>query len=140
MMVERFEKDVLPFQLKTLLIMGGTNSLRDGTSPEKVIADLKKLQALCRENGITPVLLTLAPINPDNIQRAFDEESDPHWQEAFAKVNEYIRSQPHIDVAAPFEAMGTELPTEMALDGLHGDVTMKKIMGETINHHLQEFL
>jgi lysophospholipase L1-like esterase len=55
-------------------------------------------------------------------------------------VNEYIRSQPHIDVAAPFEAMGTELPTEMALDGLHGDVTMKKIMGETINQHLQEFL
>lgn len=140
MMVDRFEKDVLPFHLKTLLIMGGTNSLRDGTSPEKVIADLKKLQALCRENGITPVLLTLAPINPDNIQRAFDEESDPHWQEAFAKVNEYIRSQPHIDVAAPFEAMGTELPTEMALDGLHGDVTMKKIMGETINQHLQEFL
>jgi hypothetical protein len=77
MMVERFEKDVLPFHLKTLLIMGGTNSLRDGTAPEKVIADLKKLQALCRENGITPVLLTLAPINPDNIQRAFDEESDP---------------------------------------------------------------
>lgn len=140
MMVERFEKDVLPFHLKTLLIMGGTNSLRDGVDPEDVIDDLKKLQELCQENGITPVLLTLAPINPDNIQRAFDEESDPHWQEAFAKVNEYIRSQPHIDVAAPFEAMGTELPTEMALDGLHGDVTMKKIMGETINYHLQEFL
>ncbi len=71
-----------------------------------MIADLEKLQALCQENGITPVLLTLAPINPDNIQRAFDEESDPHWQEAFAKVNEYIRSQPHIDVAAPSRPWG----------------------------------
>ena len=30
MMVDRFEKDVLPFHLKTLLIMGGTNSLRTG--------------------------------------------------------------------------------------------------------------
>lgn len=140
MMVDRFAKDVLPFHLKTLLIMGGTNSLRDGVDPDDVIADLKKLQELCRENGIEPVLLTLAPINPANIQRAFDEDSDPHWQEAFAKVNAYIRSQPHIDVAAPFEAMGPELPTEMALDGLHGDVTMKKIMGETINQHLQEFL
>jgi lysophospholipase L1-like esterase len=140
MMVDRFEQDVLPFHLKTLLIMGGTNSLRDGVSPDDVIADLKKLQELCRENGITPVLLTLAPINPANIQRAFDEDSDPHWQEAFAKVNAYIRTQPHIDVATPFEAMGPELPTEMALDGLHGDVTMKKIMGETINKHLQEFL
>lgn len=140
MLVDRFERDVLPFHLKTLLIMGGTNSLRDGVDPEDVIDDMKKLQELCRENGITPVLMTLAPINPANIQRAFDEDSDPHWQEAFTKVNTFIRSQPHIDVAAPFEAMGTELPTEMALDGLHGDVTMKKIMGETINQHLQEFL
>ncbi len=140
MMVDRFQKDVLPFHLKTLLIMGGTNSLRDGVSPDDVIADLKEMQDLCRANGITPVLMTLAPINPANIRRAFDEDSDPHWQEAFAKVNGYIRSQPHIDVAAPFEAMGPELPTEMALDGLHGDVAMKTIMGKIINDHLQEFL
>ena len=140
MMVDRFQKDVLPFHLKVLLIMGGTNSLRDGVPPDDVIADLKKMQDLCRTNGITPVLMTLAPINPVNIRQAFDEDSDPHWQEAFAKVNAYIRSQPHIDVAAPFEVMAPELPTEMALDGLHGDVTMKQMMGKIINDHLQEFL
>lgn len=140
MMVERFRRDVLPFRLKTLLIMGGSNSLRDGTDPDEVIADLKTLQALCRENGITPVLLTLAPINPGNIRKAFDEPTDRDWQESFRKVNAYIRTQPHIDVAAPFEAMGPELPTEMALDGLHGDVAMKQIMGQVINAHVKEFL
>ena len=95
---------------------------------------------LCRENGITPVLLTLAPINPENIRKAFDEPTDRDWQESFRKVNAYIRTQPHIDVAAPFEAMGPELPTEMALDGLHGDVAMKQIMGQVINAHVKEFL
>lgn len=140
MMVERFERDVLPFHLKTLLIMGGSNSLRNGTEPEEVIADLRKIQAMCRENGITPVLLTLAPINPGNIEKAFDEPTDSHWQEAFRKVNAYIRTQPHIDVAAPFEAMGPELPTEMALDGLHGDVPMKRIMGQVISDQVREFL
>lgn len=140
MMVERFERDVLPFGLKTLLIMGGSNSLRNGTDPEEVIGDLRKIQELCRDNGITPVLLTLAPINPGNIEKAFDEPTDSHWQESFRKVNAFIRTQPHIDVAAPFEAMGPELPTEMALDGLHGDVPMKRIMGRVISDHIREFL
>lgn len=140
MMVERFERDVLPFGLKTLLIMGGSNSLRNGTDPEEVNGDLRKIQELCRDNGITPVLLTLAPINPGNIEKAFDEPTDSHWQESFRKVNAFIRTQPHIDVAAPFEAMGPELPTEMALDGLHGDVPMKRIMGRVISDHIREFL
>ena len=86
------------------------------------------------------MLLTLAPINPGNIRKAFDEPTDRDWQESFRKVNAYIRTQPHIDVAAPFEAMGPELPTEMALDGLHGDVAMKQIMGQVINAHVKEFL
>lgn len=55
-------------------------------------------------------------------------------------MNAFIRTQPHIDVAAPFEAMGPELPTEMALDGLHGDVPMKRIMGRVISDHIREFL
>lgn len=38
-----------------------------------MIGDLRKIQELCRDNGITPVLLTLAPINPGNIEKAFDE-------------------------------------------------------------------
>lgn len=36
--------------------------------------------------------------------------------------------------------MGPELPTEMALDGLHGDVPMKRIMGRVISDHIREFL
>ena len=69
----RFEKDVLPFSPEYLLILGGTNSLRAGVPATDVISDLKEIQRKCREHGITPILMTLPPINPENIQKAFHE-------------------------------------------------------------------
>ena len=132
MMTDRFERDVLPFHPKYLLIMGGTNSLRGGVPAASVISDLKEMQEKARENGIIPILLTLPPINPENIQKAFQEPTAEGWKEAFAEVNAFIRTQPHIDVAAPFDGM-EELPTWLALDGLHGDWNMKQMMAQVIN-------
>lgn len=133
MMRQRFEDDVLPFHLQYLLIMGGTNSLRAGVPADEVIADLKAIGEKAKEHGITPIYLTLPPINPDNIETAFDEPTDGNWQASFQKVNQFIRSQRHIDVAAPFEN-DSVLPTSLALDGLHGDWQMKQMMAGTINH------
>ena len=131
-MVMRFEKDVLPFLPDYLLILGGTNSLRAGVPASSVIADLKEIQSKCREHGITPILMTLPPINPENIQKAFDEPTYEDWKDSFAEVNAFIRGEVHIDTAAPFEEM-EELPTWLALDGIHGDWNMKRMMAEVIN-------
>lgn len=139
MMVERFERDVTPFHPKYLLIMGGTNSLRAGVPAKSVIEDLKIIQKKSRENGIIPILLTLPPINPGNIEKAFNEPTYEGWRESFRKVNDFIRREPHIDVARPFENMD-ELPTWLALDGIHGDWNMKKIMGNVINKEISRFM
>ena len=132
MMVDRFARDVLPFHPKYLLIMGGTNSLRAGIPAASVIADLQEMQRMARENGITPVLLTLPPINGDNIRKAFDEPTYEGWKDSFREVNDFIRGEVHIDTAAPFEAM-EDLPTWLALDGIHGDWNMKQMMADVIN-------
>ncbi len=132
MMVDRFARDVLPFHPKYLLIMGGTNSLRAGIPAASVIADLQEMQRMARENGITPVLLTLPPINGDNIRKAFDEPTYEGWKKSFREVNDFIRGEVHIDTAAPFEAM-EDLPTWLALDGIHGDWNMKQMMADVIN-------
>lgn len=137
MMVNRFERDVLPFHPKYLLIMGGSNSLRGGVPAESVINDLQMMQEKARAHGITPILMTLPPINPANIEKAFQEPTAEGWQVAFQEVNAYIRSQPHIDVAAPFDGM-EELPTWLALDGLHGDWNMKQIMADVINREIKK--
>ena len=41
--------------------------------------------------------------------------------------------------ARPFENMD-ELPTWLALDGIHGDWNMKKIMGNVINKEISRFM
>ncbi len=131
--VERFERDVLPFQPQYLLIMTGTNSLRGGESAENVIADLKVLKEKCLAHNIRPVFLTLPPINPDNIQKVFNESTAPDWQEQMRLVNDFIRTQVHIDVAREMEATNGILPSKLAVDGLHLDIEGKKKIAAAVN-------
>src|SRR5574344_1611115 len=127
--LERFDTDVLPFHPRYLLIMTGSNSLRSVShSAEAVIEQFKTLEQKCLANGITPVFITLPPINPANIKKAFDEDTDKMWQIKFAKVNDYLRTRRHIDAAARFKNPNSTLPTAMALDGLHVDVPGKKLI------------
>lgn len=137
-MAERFEADVLPFHLKYLLIMGGTNSLRGGEDPEEVIGDLKYIGDKCRENGIRPVYLTLAPVNPGNIMHCFHESTAPDWKDRFSAVNEWIRTQDHIDTAELFADMDVLSP-EYGADGVHIDWKGKFLMGQLINIEMPKF-
>ena len=118
--------------------MGGTNSLRGREDPENVIGDLRYIGDKCRENGIKPIYLTLAPINPDNIKRYFDEDTAPDWKERFATVNEWIRTQDHIDTAVLFADMDVLSP-EYGADGIHIDWKGKFLMGQLINRELPKF-
>ena len=104
-----------------------------------MISDLKEIQRKCREHGITPILMTLPPINPENIQKAFNEPTYEGWKASFDEVNAFIRGEVHIDTAAPFEEM-EELPTWLALDGIHGDWNMKRMMAEVINREFPKIM
>ncbi|MDF2874098.1 MAG: hypothetical protein K0R22_781 [Sporomusa sp.] len=132
-MVERFEQDVLPFQPQYLLILAGTNSLRGGVKADSVIMDLKVLKEKCLANNILPVFLTLPPINPDNIKKVFNEPTAPDWQDQTKLVNDFIRTQDHIDVAREMEFPNGLLPAQLAVDGLHLDIKGKKKIASAIN-------
>lgn len=133
-MLERFERDVLPFKPRYLIIMGGTNSLRGGTPASSVISDLAALRNKCLANGIRPIFLTLPPINPTFIARAFQEATTPNWQVEFAAVNNFIRKQRyHIDLEPHFVDEEGLLPEHYAIDGLHLDIEGKKLMAQIIN-------
>lgn len=134
-MVERFEQDVLPFRPKYLLIMGGTNSLRAGVRAESVIDDMEVLKTKCLANKIRPIFLTLPPINPGNIMKVFNESTVSDWQTQIQSVNEFIRTQEHIDVAREMAAADGTLPTQLAIDGLHLDVAGKQKIATAINEN-----
>jgi lysophospholipase L1-like esterase len=139
MMEDRFDHDVLPFHVKYLLIMGGINDLRMGADPNKVIGHLEAIRKKCIEHHITPILLTIVPINPENIQKYYGDVTYSGWQESVKIVNDYIRSQPHINTAAPF-ADYPVMPSELAMDGIHGDWNAKQMIAGEINRHIGEFI
>jgi len=133
-MVDRFNNDVLPYHSKFLIIMGGSNSLRGGAPASQVIEELTAIQGKCLVNGIRPIFLTLPPINPLAISQAFNEDTVPDWQQQFAEVNNFIRSQRYyIDLEPYFMDDNHELPDYYAIDGLHLDIEGKKLMGLIIN-------
>lgn len=132
-MVERFDQDVLPFRPQYLIILAGTNSLRGGATAQDVIANLEELKEKCLVNNIRPVFLTIPPINPANIKKAFDQSTAPDWQEQMQLVNDFIRTQVHIDVARKMEYPDGILPTKLAVDGLHLDIEGKKKIATIIN-------
>jgi len=133
-MVQRFNQDVLPFHPQFLIVMGGTNSLRGGTPAQEVIDDLNTIAELCQDNDIRPIFLTLPPINPDNINKVFQEQTSPLWRLNFTMVNDFIRKQPFfIDIAPALTNTSGVLPTELAIDGLHFDITGKQRMADVIN-------
>ena len=130
-MLDRFDRDVLPFHPRYLLIFDGTNSLRAGADAQQVIDAYKELSTRCKAAGIRPIFMTLPPINPQNIWQAFQEITADDWSEQFEIVNAYIRTQPHIDSAAAF-GQHKDLPTEYALDGIHEDVSGKQLIAQAV--------
>lgn len=139
MLVERFETDVLPFHPKYLLILGGTNSIRGGTSADSVIASLQTIKEKCVANGITPIFLTLPPVNPDRIQRVFNQPTASNWQQELQQVNEFIKTQPYaIDIYPVLADENGYLPTKYGQDGLHPDIAGKKLIAATINSFLKK--
>lgn len=136
-MIERFDRDVLPFSPKYLLIMGGTNDFRNDEIPaSETIKNLAILKEKCLKNNIRPIFLTLPPINPKNIKRTFNESTDKKWKNKRKTCNEFIRNMPYyIDTAAYFEPFCKKgiLPTEYALDGLHPGPNGKKLIAKSVN-------
>ena len=136
-MVERFEKDVLPFAPKFLLIMGGTNDIRNNEVPvEETIKNLSILKEKCLKNNIRPIFLSLPPINPQNTKKVFNEVPVKNWQEKLQKCNAFIRTMPYyIDTATYFAPICKKglLPTKYALDGLHPDANGKALIAKSVN-------
>jgi len=134
-MLARFDADVLPFRPKTLLILGGTNSLRMGFGAGTVIAEISEMEKKCEANGIQAIFLTIPPINPALIETWYHQPTAPDWEEQFARVNEWIRTRRHIDTAAAFPA--GPMAEELAADGLHPGWKAKKMMAEKIEKELK---
>ena len=137
----RFEDDVLPYHPRHLLILTGSNDLRSDLSAAAIIKELDTIGEKCRQNDIRPIFLTLMPLDPENIERAFHTETDENWREKLRAVNAFIRRQDYFIDLEPYfyDETGTRLDASFAIDGLHPDIRGKMLMAEIINAHREKF-
>ena len=139
MMIERFDRDVLPFAPKILVIMGGVNDIRGGMKSDAVIKNLETLRDKCLANEITPVFCTLTSMNPDIMKARGIFLTDDDWREAREQINFWIMNTPYfIDVAKDLTDEFGYLDKNLTPDGLHPALRGKKIMGELISDYLKK--
>lgn len=139
-MIDRFERDVLPFAPKVLIIMGGVNDYRAGTNGWTVTRHLKALKEKCDAYGIIPVFLTVTPINPTLMtHRAGIEQPPFDWLVHQRYINDWIMKQTyHIDVSSALANTNGWLRNDYTTDGLHPDYFGKRYIGEQVGKYLQE--
>lgn len=139
-MLLRFEREVLPFQPKILVIMGGVNDFRGETKGWETVQNLKAIRDKCESHGIIPVLVTATPINPEVIAlRGMGEMPRPDWVDRQRYVNRWIMSQKYaVDIASMLADGNGYFKVGYTTDGIHPDYEAKKYIGETIGAYLLE--
>ena len=137
-MYERFDRDVLPFHPKILVIMGGVNDFRLGTPAQDSIFYLEQMREKCLANDIIPVFATATPVNPVLMDlRGILDSAAEDWKLNQQQLNAWVMSQPyHIDTASTVtDEEGFLLDTS---DGLHPNQEGKRRIGKAISDYLLE--
>lgn len=138
MMINRFDKDVLPFAPKILVIMAGVNDIRTGMNSDTVIKNLETLRDKCLANEITPVFCTITSMNPEIMKLRGIPLTDGDWREQREKINFWIKTTPYfINVAEGLTDEFGYLRADLTPDGLHPALRGKKLIGELISDYLK---
>ena len=138
-MLARFDRDVLPFAPRVLIIMGGVNDYRSGVYGAQTVRNLAALGEKCRAHGITPIFLTVTPIRPVWMTKRMTIMTPPSdWMDHRDYINDWVRQQEFsIDVSSTLADANGELEAAYTTDGLHPDYMGKNHIGQTVDAYLR---
>ena len=139
-MLARFDRDVLPFAPRVLIIMGGVNDYRTGIYGAQTVRNLAALGEKCRAHGITPIFLTVTPIRPAWMTKRMTIMTPPSdWMDHRDYINDWVRQQEFsVDVSSMLADANGELEAAYTTDGLHPDYMGKKHIGQTVDSYLRK--
>ena len=139
-MLARFDRDVLPFAPRVLIIMGGVNDYRSGVYGAQTVRNLAALGEKCRAHGITPIFLTVTPIRPAWMTKRMTIMTPPSdWMDHRDYINDWVRQQEFsVDVSSMLADANGELEAAYTTDGLHPAYMGKKHIGQTIDSYLRK--
>ena len=138
-LLARFERDVLPFAPRVLIIMGGVNDYRIGIDPAQTVENLAALGEKCRMHGITPIFLTTTPIRPALMTARMTITAPPEdWWMYYDYINRWVMQQEFsLDVSSVLLDADSQLEEAYTTDGLHPDLMGKKYIGERVDAYLR---
>lgn len=139
-MLNRFDRDVIPFHPKILLIMGGVNDIREWIDPSVTIENLTLIKDKCIRNGIIPVFVTTTPINPDLTWRALTRAKLPYdYKKRLKTINNWVMNQAYaIDVTSSLCGEDLYLYPGLTTDGIHPDHIAKERIGKIITEYINK--
>ena len=140
--LDRFERDVLPFQPEVLFIMAGVNDYRSAIFGWHSVMNLKAIKEKCLQYKIKPVFITPTPINARLMHKIkFVEDPPSDWQTHMKYICDWMRKQEDcIDIVEQFMDGEGNLRLELTTDGLHPDVEGKEIIGGAVGDWLNKYL
>lgn len=141
-MLNRFERDILPFSPEILFIMAGVNDYRSNILGWDSVENLAAIRNKCESYGIKPVFITPTPLNPDLIRKVKFVHYPPYdWQDQRKYICDWIRRQENfIDIETALSDERGFLRADLAIDGLHPDITGKEIIGRAVENWLTNYL
>ena len=140
--LERFDRDVLPFQPEVLFIMAGVNDYRSSFLGWHSVTNLKAIKEKCIQHNIKPVFITPTPLNSKLIRKVkFVESPPPDWHEHMKYICDWMRKQENcIDITELFMDGDGNLREDLSVDGLHPDAEGKEIIGSAVSDWLNRYL
>ena len=140
-MLNRFDRDILPFSPEVLFILAGVNDYRNDILGWDSVQNLEDIRDKCESHGIKPVFITPTPINPNLIDKVQFVEHPPYdWQEQRKYICDWIKQQEDfIDIENALSDSNGFLRADLTVDGLHPDAEGKEIIGNAVENWLTNY-
>lgn len=141
-MLNRFERDILPFSPEVLFVLAGVNDYRSDILGWDSVKNLADIRDKCEAHGIKPVFITPTPINPNLIDKVQFVEPPPYdWQEQRKYICDWVKQQDDfIDIENAFSDRSGFLRADLTIDGLHPDAEGKEIIGKAVEDWINNYL
>jgi lysophospholipase L1-like esterase len=138
-MLGRFLQDVAALHPKAVVILGGTNDLARGMTPQAIEDTLNMMGDLAKSRGIKAIFASVLPVSAEvaKVRPAASIQQINRWLQDYCRREGFV----YLDYYSALADSAGQLPGDLSGDGLHpnakGYSVMSRVALEAINRALE---